>query len=162
MGVTELSVIALATTATRRVLWLALIVGIMAALAILSLHETGPLLAASIIIAVVGITPAIYVGTALRGLNSVKLRVSIREPVVEGEIVEVRIEVMNKSRAAYEFMEITVHPSPYFKVVRGSTTAVMSIGPRESASFSYYVRVRAGTHVFPEPRVVIKDLLGLM
>ncbi len=162
MGDTELSVTALAATATRRVVWLALIAGTMAALAILSLHETGPLLAASVIIAVVGITPAIYIGAALKGLNSVRLRVFVREPVVEGEVVEVRVEVENRSRAAFELMEVTVHPSPYFKVVGGSTTAVMSLGPRERASFSYYVRVRAGTHVFPEPRIVVKDLLGLM
>ncbi len=162
MGDTELTVTALAATATRRVIWLALIAGTMAALAILSLHDTGPLLAASVIIAVVGITPAIYIGAALRGLNSVRLRVAIREPVVEGEVAEVRVEVENRSRAAFELMEVTVHPSPYFSVVSGSTTAVMSLGPRERTSFSYFVRVRAGTHVFPEPRVVVKDLLGLM
>ena len=162
MGDTKLTITVISATATKRVLWLALIAGTMASLAILSLLETGPLLAASVVVAVVGITPAIYIGAALRGLNSVRLRVSIREPVVEGEVVEVRVDVENRSRAAFELMEVTVHPSPYFRVVRGATTSVMSLGPRERASFSYYVRVRAGTHVFPEPRVVVKDLLGLM
>lgn len=162
MGDTELTVTVLSATATRRVVWLSLVAGVMATLSILSLHETGPLLAASVIIAAVGVMPAIYIGAALRGLSSIKLRVLIREPVVEGEVVEVRVSVENSSRAAFELMEVTVHPSPYFRIVDGPTTAVMSLGPREKASFSYYVRVRAGTHVFPEPRVVVKDLLGLM
>lgn len=162
MGDTKLTVTALAATATRRIIWVALIAGSMAALAVLSLHETGPLMAASVVIAVVGITPAMYIGVALRGLNSVRLNISVKEPVVEGEVVEVRVDVENRSRAALELIEVTVHPSPYFKVVKGSTTAVMSLGPNERASFSYYVKVRAGTHIFPEPRVVVKDIMGLV
>jgi uncharacterized protein (DUF58 family) len=101
-------------------------------------------------------------GAALRALNSIRLRISMREPVVEGEVIEVRVDVENRARTPLEIIEITVHPSPYFRVVRGPTTAVMSLGPRDRASFSYYVRVRAGTHVFPEPKVVVKDLLGLV
>ncbi len=89
------------------------------------------------------------------------MRILDKDKVFAGDFVNIKVTIENRSRYAYDLVEIRDNIPEVFEVIAGDNVAVANLPPGASFTYSYvlYPKMR-GTYAIGPIRLVIKDRLG--
>ncbi len=91
----------------------------------------------------------------------VKVIREYREPLIEGEEVEVKVRVENPTWVPIIYAEFSDHYPELFRLTSGSSVVNGLVPAKGSFTFTYRVKARLGKHAFKGLEAVVKDPLGL-
>lgn len=143
--------------ATRRLLALTLLGGLLIALDLVGVAGTG-VLGLTVIIAILSIR--VYAVLAQIALASCKVKVS-HNGALEGRDVLVEYEVCNDSIIPIAFVELSLKYPWYLKLSKGTPGGILAIPPRGCVNYRVSFTGRTGLHRIGPLRVVFRDPLGL-
>ncbi len=143
--------------ATRRLLALTLIGGLLIAFDVVGVTRTG-VLGVSIIVFI--IATRVYVVLAQTALATCRVSGSY-SGYVEGRDVSVEYELCNDSLVPIAFVEFSLSYPQYLRLSRGSRGGLIAIPPRGCVRYSVSFKGRVGLHRIGPLRAILRDPLGL-
>ena len=85
----------------------------------------------------------------------------ITRPLIEGEDAEISVIIQNDASIPIELLEIQIPYPRSFKLVKGSSSALLTVPPKSVAEARIVVKPRMGLHILERPKIVARDFLGL-
>jgi len=143
--------------ATRRLLALLLVGGLLISLDVVGVARTGAL-GMAIVISILALR--VYTSLAQTALATCRVRGSYKG-FIEGGDVDVEYEVCNDSIIPIAFVELSLSYPQHLRLSRGSRGGLIAIPPRGCIEYRVSFKGRVGLHRIGPLRAVLRDPLGL-